>query len=74
MKHFLFYVDKSSYVLGYDIYCLNKNIKNYKIESGFYLAFYEDDEKYRLEDDLINFLYNGRVLMIRKKTALNHAI
>lgn len=74
MKHFLFYVDNASCVLGYDIYCLNKNIKNHKIESGFYLAFYENDEKYKVEDYLINFLYNGRVLMIRKKTALNHSI
>lgn len=74
MKHFLFYVDRNSHVLGYDIYCLNKNIKNHKIESGFYLAFYECDEKYNFEDDLINFLYNGRVLMIRKKTALEHVI
>ena len=74
MKHFLFYVDRSSCVLGYNIYCPNKNIKNYRLETGYYLAFYENDEKYDFEDDLINFLYKGRVLMIRKKIALNHSI
>ena len=70
--HFLFVVQEKDVVLGYDIYDTRKNIVNHTIESGCYLAFYVKDEySLRDEEDLINFLYKEKVLMIRKKIALD---
>jgi len=71
IHHFLFVVKEQDVVLGYDIYDTRKNIVNHTVESGCYLAFYV---KYELvlssEEDLINFIYKNKVLMIRKKIAL----
>ena len=69
--HFLFVVKEQDVVLGYDIYDARKNIVNYNVESGCYLAFYEKNElMLNSEEDLINFIYRNKVLMIRKKIAL----
>ena len=71
IHHFLFVVKEKDVVLGYDIYDTRKNIVNHTIEPGCYLAFYTKDEfTIRVEEDLINFLYKEKVLMIRKKIAL----
>ena len=71
IHHFLFVVKEKDVVLGYDIYDTRKNIVNHTVEAGCYLAFYvKDDYSLRNEEDLINFLYKNRVLMIRKKIAL----
>ena len=70
--HFLFLVKDKDKVLGYDIYDARKNIVNYNIRPGYYLYFYKDSKiKIRFEDDLIHFLYDNRVLMIRKKLAFD---
>ena len=72
IHHFLFVVKEKDVVLGYDIYDVRKNIVNYSVLPGCYLAFYVKDEfTLREEEDLINFIYKERVLMIRKKIALN---
>lgn len=69
--HFLFVVKEQDVVLGYDIYDARKNIVNYNVKSGCYLAFYEKNElMLNSEEDLINFIYRNKVLMIRKKIAL----
>jgi hypothetical protein len=74
LNNFLFNVTKYCSVIGYDIYDHRKQIVNYKIDEGFYLAFYERDENETLEEDLIFFIYNYRVLMIRKKVAVERKI
>tara|TARA_B100000927_G_scaffold286633_1_gene278430 strand:+ start:2449 stop:2679 length:231 start_codon:yes stop_codon:yes gene_type:complete len=72
LQHFLFVVQENDVVLGYDIYDTRKNIVNYTVKPGCYLAFYIQDEfSLKDEKDLINFLYKEKVLMIRKKIALD---
>ena len=71
IHHFLFVVQEKDVVLGYDIYDTRKNIVNHTVKPGCYLAFYTRDKFYlNKEEDLINFLYEEKVLMIRKKIAL----
>ncbi len=71
IHHFLFVVQEKDVVLGYDIYDTRKNIVNHTVEPGCYLAFYIKDEfSLNNEEDLINFMYKEKVLMIRKKIAL----
>ena len=70
IHHFLFVVQEKEVVLGYDIYDTRKNIVNHTLEPGCYLAFYIEDEFLSREEDLINFIYKQKVLMIRKKIAL----
>lgn len=71
IHHFLFVVKEKDVVLGYDIYDTRKNIVNHTLDPGYYLAFYIKDEvSLKFEEDLINFLYKEKVLMIRKKIAL----
>lgn len=69
MNHFIFEVKKTDYVLGFDIYDPKRCIINYNIEPGFYLAFYTDLDVFDIEEDLIYFLYDKKILMIRKKIA-----
>ena len=72
LRHFLFVVQEKDVVLGYDIYDSRKNIVNHTVEPGCYLAFYIEDEfTLNVKEDLINFIYNEKVLMIRKKIALD---
>ena len=73
MKNFIFEVTSHCIVVGYDIYDHNKQIVNYQIKEGFYLAFHETTKK-ELEDDLIYFLYNDMLLMIRKRIAVERKI
>jgi hypothetical protein len=73
MRNFIFEVTRNCVVVGYDIYDHNKQIVNYHIKEGFYLAFYEFTKK-EIEDDLIYFLYNNMLLMIRKRIALERKI
>ena len=75
IHHFLFVVKEKDVVLGYDIYDTRKNIVNHTVEPGFYLAFYIRDEfSLDREEDLINFIYKEKILMIRKKIALSLAL
>ena len=70
IHHFLFVVKEQDVVLGYDIYDTRKNIVNHTVEPGCYLAFYVKHElTLNNEEDLINFIYKNKVLMIRKKIA-----
>tara|TARA_B100001057_G_C22763406_1_gene916769 strand:- start:977 stop:1204 length:228 start_codon:yes stop_codon:yes gene_type:complete len=69
IHHFLFVVKDQDVVLGYDIYDTRKNIVNHTVEPGCYLAFYVKHELTFKGEDLINFLYKNKVLMIRKKIA-----
>ena len=72
IHHFLFVVQEKDVVLGYDIYDTRKNIVNHTVEPGCYLAFYIKDEfSLDKEEDLINFIYREKILMIRKKIALD---
>ena len=72
IHHFLFVVQEKDVVLGYDIYDTRKNIVNHTVEPGCYLAFYIRDEfSLDREEDLINFIYKEKILMIRKKIALS---
>ena len=71
LHHFLFVVKNQDNVLGYDIYDSRKNIVNHSVEPGCYLAFYSNYELFsKNEEDLINFIYKDKILMIRKKIAL----
>ncbi|NBR79559.1 MAG: hypothetical protein EBT71_05920 [Alphaproteobacteria bacterium] len=71
IHHFLFVVKNQDRVLGYDIYDTRKNIVNHTVEPGCYLAFYTNHElSEKSQEDLINFIYKNKVLMIRKKIAL----
>ena len=71
IHHFLFVVKEQDVVLGYDIYDTRKNIVNHTVKSGCYLAFYVKHEiSINSEEDLINFIYENKVLMIRRKIAL----
>ena len=45
MRNFIFEVTRNCVVVGYDIYDHNKQIVNYHIKEGFYLAFYEFTKK-----------------------------
>jgi len=75
MNHFLFLVKSKDKVLGYDSYDAKKQIVNYTIKPGYYLAFYEKNNfKVRFEDDLIYFIYESKVLMIRKKIAFSLSV
>jgi hypothetical protein len=74
MIHFVFEVTEFCTVVGYDIYDHRKQIVNYGIKEGFYLAFYCDKYFKDLEEDLIYFLYNNKCLMIRKKIALERKV
>ena len=72
IHHFLFVVQEKDAVLGYDIYDTRKNIVNHTVLPGCYLAFYVKDKfTLNVEEDLINFIYKEKVLMIRKKIALS---
>ena len=72
IHHFLFLVKDQDVVLGYDIYDTKKNIVNHTVKPGCYLAYYiEDEYSLNKEEDLINFLYKEKVLMIRKKIAVS---
>tara|TARA_Y100001937_G_C7077726_1_gene311403 strand:- start:530 stop:757 length:228 start_codon:yes stop_codon:yes gene_type:complete len=75
MNHFLFLVEKDDHLMGYDIYDTKKKIRNFTIDSGVYLAF-SDDSLYnkKKEGDLINFLYKSKVLLVRKKLALERRL
>lgn len=69
--HFLFVVKEQDVVLGYDIYDTRKNIVNHTVPPGCYLAFYlKHESMLNEEEDLINFIYKNKILMIRKKIAL----
>ena len=71
LRHFLFVVQEKDVVLGYDIYDSRKNIVNHTVEPGCYLAFYVVNElSTKNKEDLINFIYKNKVLMIRKKIAI----
>lgn len=74
MNNFLFNVTKYCSVVGYDIYDHRKQIINYKIEEGIYLAFHEIDDIKPCEEDLIFFIYKYKVIMIRKKVAMKRKI
>ena len=71
MYHFLFLIKEDDHLIGYDIYDSKKKIKNFTIEPGVYLAF-SNENLYSVEKegDLINFIYNNRVLLVRKKLVL----
>lgn len=70
IHHFLFVVKSQDKVIGYDIYDTRKNIVNHTVEPGCYLAFYiSNGISKKSEEDLINFIYKNKVLMIRKKIA-----
>ncbi len=75
MYHFLFLVKEDDDLMGYDIYDSKKKIRNFTIEFGVYLAF-SDDSLYNKEKegDLINFLYKSKVLLVRKKLALERKL
>ena len=74
MIHFLFEVTSFCIVIGYDIYDQRKQIVNYNIKEGFYLAFYDSIYSDEIEEDLIYFVYLGKVLMIRKKIAIERKV
>ena len=74
MVHFLFEVTSCCIVIGYDIYDHRKHITNYNIEEGFYLAFYDTIFTDVIEEDLIYFIYMGKVLMIRKKISIERKV
>tara|TARA_B100000035_G_C20778986_1_gene456050 strand:+ start:57 stop:278 length:222 start_codon:yes stop_codon:yes gene_type:complete len=69
MYSFVFHVKKGNKVIGYDFSSHIKNIINYNIKPGIYLAFSIEDSE-EIDDYLLYFLYNNKVLLIKKKIAL----
>jgi hypothetical protein len=69
MYSFVFHVKKENKIIGHDFSSQTKNIINYNIKPGIYLAFsIEDNEE--IDDYLLYFLYNNKILLIKKKIAL----
>ena len=74
MKNFIFLVEENDDLIGYDISNPKKKIINYNLNSGIYLSLLDHKNGINLKDELIPFLYEEKILYIRKKSALDRRI
>tara|TARA_B000000557_G_C20634518_1_gene383671 strand:- start:329 stop:553 length:225 start_codon:yes stop_codon:yes gene_type:complete len=74
MKNFIFLIKENDNLIGYDITHIKKKIINYNLNSGIYLTLLDEENGICIKDELIPFLYEDKMLYIRKKSAIDRKI